>query len=217
MPKPRATAFGFWLCASIGLALGAPGRPEPEPSATPAGATEGSLRRVKAAHARNMAGRGMLLDWAPNEAPLPAWMPRFEEHVEVQGRTLADAAARHLEGFDTVNGPATSAPSVKELRDAADHKPTKGADFGALIAQLLKLGQRLPGAPPPRYFLYLVKRGESQEPLLREGRLPAEVLYGPGVTYEPVGEFARLDEALRATDRLRQKIFAQRLGAPSIP
>jgi hypothetical protein len=88
----------------------------------------------------------------------------------------------------------------------------------ALIAALLKLGQRLPGTHPPRYFLYLVKRGESREPLLREGRLPAEALYGPGVTYEPMGEFAKLDQALRATDELRRRHLATgRLGAPNSP
>jgi hypothetical protein len=83
---------------------------------------------------------------------------------------------------------------------------------------LYKLGQLLRGAPSPRYFLYLVKRGERLEPYLREGRLAPEALHAPGgVTYQPVGEFAKLKDALRAQDDLRRRLVTGRLGAHTHP
>jgi hypothetical protein len=174
---------------------------------------EGSLARVKQGYELQRQGGGLKLERLETAAdPTLSALPHFEDHTEVQGQTPATAWERHMKGFDAVNGPTFgSAPTVSEIHEASENAIWK-ADYGPrpqtidYLALIVAALSKLKGHGPPRYFLYTVKRGAMIEPVLREARVPAQEMYLPGAVYEPVGEFADMDNARHAFNVLAEAL-----------
>lgn len=205
------TCAGRALLAAVGLgcALWAPGASATEDAArTPSAAetlradpAESPLRRAVAA----LAQPGTPLPGDPCRlAAVAPGTPCFPASVERQGLTPEQKLARYFEHFDALYGPTfASAPTVKELWQlpAARGLPL---DFLPLLKLLLDARRR---HEPPRYFLYAARAGERAWPVLREGRLPAELAYAdPGVTYEELGGFPDRKTAQAAYERLEDAL-----------
>lgn len=132
--------------------------------------------------------------------------PCFPASVERQGLTPEQKLARFFQDFDALHGPTfASAPTVSELWQLPASRGIP-LDFLPLVKLLLEARRR---HQPPRYFLYTARDGARAWPLLRDGRLPAEVAYArPGVTYEELGGFPDRKTAQAAYERLEDALAA---------
>jgi hypothetical protein len=125
---------------------------------------------------------------------------RFSTSIEVRAKTPEQLLARFLDGpDDRMARPPHSPPSVRELDRFRALPPQP--DFVGLAREVAGW---LGGEGDPSYFLYRVTRNGRRSALLRETRLPAELLEASptGAVFEPVAEFASRDDALAAYRRL---------------
>jgi hypothetical protein len=147
-----------------------------------------------------------------NRGPL-----RFEETIEVVGRSPQAMLERSFRGLDLECGPAgVGAPTEAETRQFRPH-PTPYLDFAAL-ARLLK--GRFEDGGAPRFFLYRVRNKEGVRYSLREDRVPDAWLYGlPGTSFELVETFTDADGAVRAVRRLERSLALRgpTVMAPPLP
>jgi hypothetical protein len=129
-------------------------------------------------------------------------LPRFEERVEVVGRSEQGFLVRAFKGIDLCNGVTPGgAPTMYELRQMGPHPATPSVDLMTTMQTLaLKLGMR--GHGEDRYFLYRAQLPEGVRYFLHEGRIPASSLYGPGSSYELIQEFSDPKAAARAWQQL---------------
>src|SRR5262245_26591463 len=112
---------------------------------------------------------------------------RFEEEVDVTGRTPEVALAQHFREFDLECGPAGGGPPGHvESREARPHM-APFIDMMALARLLTGLGSK--GEGPERYFLYRLNRGDTAVFTVREARLTAAEGAAPGGTFELVETF----------------------------
>jgi hypothetical protein len=128
--------------------------------------------------------------------------PRFEEQVDVEGRTPEELLARFTEGADLDCEPAgVGAPTEYEMREVRPG-PSPYLDFLALGSALLAHRRR---KGPDRYFVYRVSRGASVSYVLREGEAGKGFELGPGgATLELVASFPDRERALRRFRRLER-------------
>lgn len=126
---------------------------------------------------------------------------RFSTSIEVRARTPEQLLARFLDGpDDRLARPPHSPPSARELDRFRALPPQP--DFVGLAREVVKwLGRK----GEPHYFLYRVTRDGRSSALLRETRLPADLLVASptGAVFEPVGQFASRDDAVAAYERLQ--------------
>lgn len=143
-----------------------------------------------------------------------AGLPRFEESIEVRGKTPQVMIERFFGGLDVECAPAgVGAPSAREL-DEARPTPPPTADLLAL-AQLALAQIKGRDKRADRYFLYGMKRGTEVSYQLRDARVPVTWLYGiNGTTFELVDSFPDRDEAIRALRR-RERGSSSPAPAPS--
>jgi hypothetical protein len=132
--------------------------------------------------------------------------PCFPASVERRALTPEQKLARFFEDFDALHGPTfASAPTVKELWRLPAIRGIP-LDFVPLVKLLLEARRK---RQPPRFFLYCAREGGRAWPVLREGRLPAEIAYArPGVTYEELGGFPDRKTAEAAYERLEDALAA---------
>jgi hypothetical protein len=136
----------------------------------------------------------------------PPELPRFEERVDVEGRTPEALLARFLEPQELLRGATPGgAPSVAETQE---YRP--GATPGLNLLPVLKqLGQAVglvksagSEAVTGSFFLYRVRAATGDWPLVRDGRLPPGSLGAvPGVRFELLGEYPDWGAALSAYRR----------------
>jgi hypothetical protein len=166
---------------------------EPAPAPTPSPEPPAGLRLDVEKHVKEQA-----------EAARTAGLPRFSERVDVHGTTPQAMLERHLEGQRLDCGPTgagSGAPTELEMRDARPI-PSPYADFLPLVNLLRKAIDK---RKAPRYFVYRATRGEEVTYALREGPMPASMLYAvPGTRFELVEGFVRLGDARRALRRLER-------------
>jgi len=139
---------------------------------------------------------------------------RFEDEVDVTGRTPEEALAQHFRQFDLECGPAGGGPPGHvESREARPHMAPY-IDMVALAHLLSGLGGK--GKGPERYFLYRMNRGESSVFTVREARLTAAEGAAPGGTFELVETFPDLGSAMKAWRRM-ERGFASPIGSDALP
>ena len=195
--------FGF--SPSLVLAQDPEPIPSPRPSPSPPAARNGGerLRLDVQKHVEK------ILEEEERERLL-----RFEERVEVEGRSAEEVLADHFKGIDLECGPTSAgAPTDLETREFRPH-PAPHADLMALAQALMG---RLKGGGPDRYFLYRVQRGTSLSYLVRPDRIPATWSEGvAGATFELIEGFPDLKSATTAWRRLERGLPAERAtdGAP---
>ena len=134
-------------------------------------------------------------------------LPRFQESVEVIGKTPQVMIERFFGGLDLECGPAVGgAPTDVETREFRPHTaPT--ADFLSLataLAQMFKSkGKGKPGTA--RYFLYRIRHGHEVTYSLRDGRVPDSWFYNTsGTTYELLETFDDPKAAAQAYLRMER-------------
>jgi hypothetical protein len=129
-------------------------------------------------------------------------LPRFEERVEVVGRSDQAALIRAFKGIDLCNGPTSGgAPTMYELRAMGPHPATPSLDLTTTLQTLaMKLAGH--GSGEDHYFLYRARLPEGVRYFLHEGRIPQSSLYGPGLTFEMIQGFADASSAARAWRQL---------------
>jgi hypothetical protein len=129
---------------------------------------------------------------------------RFSTSIEVRAKTPEQLLARFLDGSDQrLARPPHSPPSVRELDRFRALPPQP--NFVGLAREVARwLGSQ----GEPRYFLYRMTLDQRVSALLRETRLPEELLTASptGAVFEPVGEFASRDDALAAYHRLEDAL-----------
>jgi hypothetical protein len=126
--------------------------------------------------------------------------PRFEDAVEVWGRTPEAALADQLRDFDLECGPNVGPPTAAETTEFRPH-PAASLDLGALARLLSGAATR---SGPPRYFLYRVLARGGAEYLLREGALAAAPGQQPVAAFELVGSFPDLASAVNGFQRMER-------------
>ena len=168
------------------LVQAAPG-PSPSPSPTPSPAVPRRLRLDIEKHVNDV----MQEKGGP---------PRFEESVEVLGRTPDAALAEQLRDFDLECGPNVGPPTAAETTEFRPH-PAPFLDLSAL-ARLLSGAVARPG--PPRYFLYRVRGRGGPDYLLREGALTVAPGEQPARAFELVGSFPDLASAVHGFQRMER-------------
>jgi hypothetical protein len=141
--------------------------------------------------------------------------PRFQESIEVVGRSPQMLLERFFGGVDLECGPAVGggAPTIEEMRGYRPHtSPT--ADLMALAMALAgKVMGKVKGKPEPLYYLYAVRRSSAVNYALREDRVPDSWFYNfPGVTFELVASFPDRDSAVTAWRRMERGY-----GTPAAP
>src|SRR5262245_20104552 len=180
------------LCAALlCLAQAAPSpSPTPPPSPSPA------------ASSRAEAPRRLRLDIEKHvdEVLDKSGLPRFQESVEVIGRTPDQALEEQLRDFDLECGPLSGPPTAAETTEFRPH-PAPFLDLSAL-ARLLAGRVKSPG--PPRYFLYRVQSPGGVDYLLREGALTVAPGQQPATAFELVGSFPDLASAVHGFQRMER-------------
>ena len=126
--------------------------------------------------------------------------PRFEESVEVLGRTPDAALAEQLRDFDLECGPNVGPPNAADTLDFRPH-PAPFLDLGALARLLSGTVTRM---GPPRYFLYHVRGRAGADYLLREGALSVAPGSQPAAAFELVGTFPDLASAVQGFQRMER-------------
>jgi hypothetical protein len=146
-------------------------------------------------------------------------IPRFEETVEVIGKSPQIMLERFFGGLDLECGPVPGgAPTHAEMRGVRP-QPAQFLDLSELTASLARiLKTKLRKDDSDRYFVYRVKRGNEVDFAMREGRLPETTFFNsPGTIYELVASFPDRDGAKAAWLRLQRGLPAVRAVADSKP
>jgi hypothetical protein len=132
---------------------------------------------------------------------------RFTTSIEVRARTPEQLLARFLDGSDQrLARPPHSPPSVRDLDRFRVLQPQPN-----LLGLAREVTKWLGGKGEPHYFLYVVTRDGQRSALLRETRLPADLLTASptGAVFEPLAEFASRDDALAAYERLEDTLVRE--------
>ncbi len=133
--------------------------------------------------------------------------PCFFAAVEKQALTPEQKLARFFKDFEKRYGATPhSAPSAPDLWKQVYPERAPSLNFLPLIRLLLD-ALKQPG--PPRYFLYVARQGPKAWPVLREGRLPPEIAYRPGLTYVELGAFPDRKGAQAAYERLEDALATE--------
>lgn len=139
---------------------------------------------------------------------------RFEEEVDVTGRTPEVALAQHFREFDLECGPSGGGPPGHvESREARPHQAPY-LDMLALARLLSGLGSK--GKGPERYFLYRIVHGDTAVFTVREARLTAAEGAAPGGTFELVETFPDLGSAVNGWRRM-ERGFGTPVGSDASP
>jgi hypothetical protein len=145
-------------------------------------------------------------------------LPRFEERIEVVGRSDQAALIRAFKGIDLCNGPTSGgAPTMYELRAMGPHPASPSLDLTTTLQTLaLKLAGH-GGGSQDRYFLYRARLPEGVRYFLHEGRIPPSSLYGPGLAFEMIQGFADAGSAARAWRQLDRGLVLRPDADPEMP
>ena len=163
--------------------------PSPSPSASPA-----PIREIVEQEAEKIVQKEMR-----------EGVPRFEEQVEVFGKTPQMMLERFFGGAEVECGSLPGGvPSESDMRGVRP-MPGQALDFIGAAQQLLKA---LKGEDkgPPRYFLYRVRKADEARYELREGKIPVAWMYGGvnGNTFELLQGFSDRDTAVRGLRRMEK-------------
>ncbi|HEY7513774.1 MAG TPA: hypothetical protein VIC87_04825 [Vicinamibacteria bacterium] len=155
------------------------------------------------------------------EADARKGLPRFEDRVEVVGKSPQAMIDRFFGGieYDCTPGgapPGGGAPTHVEMREARWH-PSPSADFEAALLKLIAEAFKGKMRGEDKYFLYRVNAKGDVSYVLREGRLPEALLYStPGTTYELIRAYPDTKSGVKALHRL-ERGFATPEGKDAPP
>ncbi len=132
-------------------------------------------------------------------------LPRFEEQIEVVGRTPQMMLERFFGGADVeCTASPGGVPSEQDMRDVRQ-TPGQALDLVGAAQQLLK-AIKGEDKGPPKYFLYRVRKANEARYELREGKIPVVWMYGGinGNTFELLEGFSDRDAAVRGLRRMEK-------------
>lgn len=138
---------------------------------------------------------------------------RFEESVEVLGKTPQGALEEHFDSREDVCGAAGGgAPSEADMRDVRV-QPAPSLNILGVAQALAGLIKR---RGEDKFFLYRVRKADSVSYVLHETKLPASTLFGsPGLIYELIDAFPDRGSATRAWRRVEQGLPPRPAKEPS--
>lgn len=197
------------LLAVLALQVASPSPTQTPPAAEPAVSlsatpSPGSLR--------------LAIDKAVDEA-LEKGMLRFEDNVEVEGRTPQEALEAFLRGFDLECGaPQRGAPTDAETRaQMRAQRPSTPyqVDF---VPLLTKLQEKMSKRGPARYYIYRILKDDGLSYRLRDSPMPMSQIYNtPAARFELVAQAQDLKGATEAFWRLERGLPPARSGDDSRP